>query len=71
MATKKIEMEYNLRQLNNENNNAHQLWFPRAVSIILVVTWHDTDVTQPYSHLNCFSYASQSLFGDKWHLSLR
>ena len=31
MATKKIEMQYNLRQLNNENNNAHLLWFPRAV----------------------------------------
>ena len=31
MATQKIEMQYNLRQLNNENNNAHLLWFPRAV----------------------------------------
>jgi predicted histone-like DNA-binding protein len=31
MATKKIEMQYNLRQLNNENNNAHLLWFPKAV----------------------------------------
>ena len=31
MATKKIEMMYNLRQLNNENNNAHLLWFPKAV----------------------------------------
>ena len=31
MATKKIEMQYNLRQLNNENNSAHLLWFPKAV----------------------------------------
>ncbi len=31
MATNKIEMKYDLRQLNNENNNAHLLWFPRAV----------------------------------------
>ncbi len=31
MASKKIEMQYNLRQLNNENNNAHLLWFPKAV----------------------------------------
>lgn len=31
MATKKIEMKYDLRQLNNQNNNAHRLWFPRAV----------------------------------------
>mgnify|MGYP002623588778 CR=1 FL=1 len=31
MATKKIEMKYNLRQFNNENSNAHRLWFPRAV----------------------------------------
>ena len=31
MATKKIEMLYNLRQLNNENNNAHLLWFPKVV----------------------------------------
>ena len=31
MATKKIQMKYNLRQLNNEHNNAHLLWFPRAV----------------------------------------
>ena len=31
MATKKIEMLYNLKQLNNANNNAHLLWFPKAV----------------------------------------
>ena len=31
MATKKIEMQYNLRQLNNENNKSHLMWFPRAV----------------------------------------
>jgi len=31
MASKKIEMQYNLRQLNNTNNNAHRLWFPKAV----------------------------------------
>ena len=31
MASKKIEMQYNLRQLNNENNSAHLLWFPKAV----------------------------------------
>ena len=31
MATKKIEMKYNLKQLNNANNNAHLLWFPKAV----------------------------------------
>ncbi len=30
MATKKIEFLYDLRQLNNENNAAHLLWFPRA-----------------------------------------
>ena len=31
MATKKIEMLYNLKQLNNANNKAHLLWFPKAV----------------------------------------
>ena len=31
MATKKIEMQYNLKQLNNEHNNAHLLWFPKVV----------------------------------------
>lgn len=31
MATKKIEMKYDLRQLNNANNKSHLLWFPRAV----------------------------------------
>ena len=31
MATKKIEMQYNLRQFNNENSSAHLLWFPKAV----------------------------------------
>ena len=31
MATKKIEMQYDLRQMNNENNSSHTLWFPRAV----------------------------------------
>ncbi len=30
MATKKIEFLYDLRQLRNENNAAHLLWFPRA-----------------------------------------
>ena len=30
MATKKIEMLYNLRQMNNEHNNAHLLWFPKV-----------------------------------------
>ena len=31
MAQTKITLAYNLRQLNNENNNAHLLWFPWAV----------------------------------------
>ena len=31
MATKKIEMQYNLRQLNNEASGAHGKWYPKAV----------------------------------------
>ena len=31
MATKKIEMQYNLRQFNNDKSSAHMLWFPKAV----------------------------------------
>ena len=31
MATKKIEMQYNLRQLNNESSSSFGLWFPKAV----------------------------------------
>lgn len=30
MATRKISMLYDLKQLNNANNNAHLLWFPKA-----------------------------------------
>ena len=30
MATKKIEMLYNLKQLNNEHNNGHLLWYPKV-----------------------------------------
>ena len=31
MAKEKISMVYNLRQFNNENSNAHRLWFPQPV----------------------------------------
>lgn len=31
MATKKIEMEYDLRQMNNEKSEGHMKWYPHAV----------------------------------------
>lgn len=31
MATKKIEMQYDLRQNNTENSRIYGLWFPRAI----------------------------------------
>ena len=31
MADNQLSVKYNLRQLNNANNNAHLLWFPRVV----------------------------------------
>ena len=31
MADTQLSVKYNLRQLNNENNSAHLLWFPRVV----------------------------------------
>ena len=31
MTKEKISMAYNLRQFNNENSNAHRLWFPQPV----------------------------------------
>lgn len=31
MATNQIEMQYDLRQNNSENNRAYGLWYPRAI----------------------------------------
>ena len=31
MADTRISLKYNLKQLDNEHNNAHLLWFPKAV----------------------------------------
>ena len=31
MATRKIELKYDLRQMNNDKSTANRLWFPRAV----------------------------------------